>query len=61
MRFALDLIFLDAENRVTAVCTHVPPGRIRRGPRGTVAVLETVAGRVAPRDLPPGTPLRIES
>jgi uncharacterized protein len=43
MRFALDLVWLDAAGRVLAVDERVPPGRLRRH-RGAVAVVEVAAG-----------------
>jgi uncharacterized membrane protein (UPF0127 family) len=43
MRFALDLVWLDAEGRVLAVDEAVPPGRVR-GRREAVAVVEVAAG-----------------
>jgi hypothetical protein len=49
MRFALDLLFLDAEERVVAVHLAVPPGRLF-GHRRARAVLEIPAqgGEPAP-------------
>lgn len=43
MRFALDLVFLDAEGRPLALRRGVPPRRIA-GHRGAAAVLELPAG-----------------
>jgi uncharacterized protein len=43
MRFAIDLVWLDAEGRVLAVHERVPPGRFRWH-RGAVAVVEVAAG-----------------
>jgi uncharacterized protein len=43
MRFALDVVFLDAARRVVEVRHHVPPARVVRR-RGAAAVLETRAG-----------------
>lgn len=47
MRFALDVLFLDAQGRVVRVCRRVPPHRllIRGGPNA-VAALELPAGTV---------------
>lgn len=50
MRFALDLLFLDAEGNVVAVRRAVPPARLL-GRRGARAVLELPAapgGEIAP-------------
>jgi uncharacterized membrane protein (UPF0127 family) len=43
MRFALDLVWLDADGRVLAIDEAVPPGRVR-GRRDAAAVLEAPAG-----------------
>lgn len=44
MRFAIDVIFLDAEGRVTMVRRGVPPWRIVRGGRDARAAVEMTAG-----------------
>jgi uncharacterized membrane protein (UPF0127 family) len=46
MRFALDLVWLDAEGRVVAVTRGVPPRRMRSCRRGR-AVVEVPAGGAA--------------
>jgi uncharacterized membrane protein (UPF0127 family) len=46
MRFAIDLVFLDAELRVRAFCRRVQPWRISLAPPGTAFVLELPAGRI---------------
>jgi len=43
MRFAIDVVFLDAGERVLEVRHHLPPWRVARR-RGAAAVLETRAG-----------------
>src|SRR3954465_8962154 len=43
MRFAIDVVFLDAGGRVVRVASHVPPGR-GGSCRGPAAVVETAAG-----------------
>jgi uncharacterized membrane protein (UPF0127 family) len=43
MRFAIDVVFLDRDERVLEVRHHVAPGRVVRR-RGAAAVLETRAG-----------------
>ena len=43
MRFALDVVFLDARGRVLRVARGVPPRRVARCP-GAYAVLEARAG-----------------
>ena len=46
MRFAIDVVFLDATGRVVRVCRDVPPGRwMVRGGRDAVATLELAAGQ----------------
>ena len=52
MRFALDLVFLDARGRVVKRARGVPPGRIRWGGRRARATLEAQAGWLP--DLPDG-------
>ncbi len=61
MRFALDLIFLDREWRVTAVRRGVKPGRpMVCGGLGAVRVLESAAGALAFDQLAPGDQLVFE-
>jgi uncharacterized protein len=48
MRFALDLLFLDGEDRVIELRRAVPPGRVARCP-GADAVLELPTPCFAPR------------
>jgi uncharacterized membrane protein (UPF0127 family) len=50
MRFALDLIWLDADGRVLAIDEAVPPGRVRsRGDAAAVLEAPAGAGRLALR------------
>lgn len=52
MRFALDLVFLDGEGRVTRVVAAVSPGRLLvSGGRRARQVLEVAAGWLALDDL----------
>ncbi|MGI5868338.1 MAG: DUF192 domain-containing protein [Kiritimatiellia bacterium] len=53
MRFALDLVFLDAKNRVVKCVRNVRPGRIRWGGFRARATLEAQAGWLPA--LPTGT------
>lgn len=45
MRFALDLVFLDAQMRINRIARGVPPWRISLSPRHTSCVLELTSGR----------------
>ena len=44
MRIAIDVIFLDKQNKVLGFSDHVVPYRIRSAPKGTVKVLEIAQG-----------------
>jgi uncharacterized membrane protein (UPF0127 family) len=44
MQFAIDILFLDRQNRVLRVFPSVGPCRVRIGPRGTRSALELSAG-----------------
>jgi hypothetical protein len=44
MRFAIDVVFLDAQGHVLGVCPFVEPEQLVRGPRATRATLELAAG-----------------
>lgn len=44
MRFSIDVIFLDRENKVLGHADEVIPNRIRNAPRGTHKVLELAQG-----------------
>ncbi|MBA54655.1 MAG: hypothetical protein CMK89_09385 [Pseudomonadales bacterium] len=46
MRFTIDLVFLDRENRVLGTCSNVKPNRVRFAPRRTHSVLEIAEGNV---------------
>jgi len=46
MRYPLDLVFLDAENRVVATECSVAPGRISRKVRTASSILELPAGAI---------------
>jgi len=45
MRFAIDVLFLDAGLLVLGICPRLQPGRLSFAPRGTRSTLELVAGR----------------
>ncbi len=59
MRFPIDAVFLDREQRVTRVVEHMAPWRVAAS-RGARAVLELPAGEAARRGLRPGDLLRCE-
>lgn len=44
MRFTIDVVFLDRQNKVLGYADAVPPNRIRSAPRGTFKVLEIAEG-----------------
>lgn len=44
MRFVIDVVFLDRQNRVLGFADAVPPNRVRTAPRGTHKVLEISEG-----------------
>jgi uncharacterized membrane protein (UPF0127 family) len=53
MRFPIDVVFLDREQRVVAIAADVPPWRTR-GARGAKAVVELAAGEAFRRGLSEG-------
>ena len=59
MRFAIDVVFLDAERRVLRVVPDVRPWRTA-AVRKARAVLELAAGEAARVGMKPGTLLRLE-
>ena len=44
MRFAIDVMFMDHDNRITRTVPSLKPFRIAFGPRNTAGVLELCAG-----------------
>jgi hypothetical protein len=58
MRFPIDAVFLDRENRVLRVDAHLAPWRVA-GCRGSKAVVELPAGEAARVGLAPGDRLRL--
>jgi len=44
MRFPIDVVFIDDDNRITRVAPSLVPFRIAFGPRNTAGVLELPAG-----------------
>ena len=55
MKYPLDLVFLDRQNRVTRVCPNVPPNRLFVfGGRRAASVLETSCGWLPLSRLRPG-------
>ncbi len=57
MRFPIDVVFLDAHDRVVRIVRDLPPGRVARGGRGARAALELPVGWLAPEALAPGDQL----
>lgn len=60
VRFALDLLFLDAELRTVRVACHVPPGRWLVRASGAAHTLELGAGTLAGRSPKNGDGWRLE-
>jgi protein-S-isoprenylcysteine O-methyltransferase Ste14/uncharacterized membrane protein (UPF0127 family) len=60
MRYALDLVFVDRENRVVALEQRVTPGRISRKVAAAASVLELPAGAIERLALAEGARLAIE-
>jgi uncharacterized membrane protein (UPF0127 family) len=60
MRYALDLLFLDAHNRVLRSFSDFAPNRVSPLVRGAAAVLELPAGALADIEVGPGDQLSIE-
>jgi uncharacterized membrane protein (UPF0127 family) len=59
MRYAIDVVFLDAEHRVLAVVENLPPRAISPKVPGAVSVLELPVGTIARTGLVPGTRIDI--
>ncbi|MGI8631258.1 MAG: DUF192 domain-containing protein [Solirubrobacterales bacterium] len=59
MRFAIDVVFLDAGLRVVGICASVEPWRMA-GRRAATSVLELAAGEADRRDLRVGDTVRAE-
>lgn len=51
MKFAIDAVFLDADNRIVALCRDIPPNRATRVYAKAHAVLELPAGSIGPEAL----------
>ena len=61
MRYAIDVVFLDHQNQVTAVVANLKPRRARFAPRGTRSALELPAGAAAKQGLTRGDRLQFIS
>ena len=59
MRFAIDTVFLDSNQKVLAISSEVHPCQWRWAPQGTHSTLELVAGRNVQIGLKPGDELLI--
>jgi uncharacterized protein len=60
MRFAIDVVFLDGEQRITRIAHDLRPWRIASGGRGTKTALELPAGAAAASALAPGARLVVD-
>jgi uncharacterized protein len=60
MRFAIDVVFCDADLRVLSVAPEVPKWRMR-GQRGAKVAIELAAGEAARRGIAGGAQLRVVS
>lgn len=58
MRFPIDAAFLDREMRVLKVVRGLRPWQLAFAPKGTVCVLETATGALAP--VVPGQQLKLD-
>jgi uncharacterized membrane protein (UPF0127 family) len=54
MRYPIDVVFLDAEDRVVALYPALPPRRVTRLHRGARAALELPADTLGPTGTRPG-------
>ncbi len=57
MRFPIDVVFLDANDRVVRIVRRLPPWRVASGGRDAEAALELSAGWLAPDALARGDQL----
>ena len=57
MRFAIDVLFLDREQRVLAICHGLGPGRIAGAVPGATSCLELASGTARCHGLQPGDQL----
>jgi uncharacterized membrane protein (UPF0127 family) len=60
MRFPIDVVYLDAENRVLKVVDSMKPWRASLGGKGAKRVLEMLPGAAAAAGLGPGAVLDLE-
>ena len=61
MRYAIDVVFLDAAHRVVALVSQLEPGRISPKVRDATSVLELPAGTIGRTGLANGAHLEIEA
>jgi uncharacterized membrane protein (UPF0127 family) len=59
MRYAIDVVFLDGEQRVVAVVENLPPRAISPKVAIATSVLELPVGTIARTGLTPGTRIDI--
>jgi uncharacterized membrane protein (UPF0127 family) len=60
MRFPIDVVFLDRENRIVRISHDLRPWRIALGGRGAKSALELPAGSAAAAGLSPGATLVVD-
>ncbi len=60
MRFTIDVVWLDSENRILGVVENLKPWKTARGPVGTVHCLELAAGGVKRHNIEVGQNIRVE-
>ena len=59
MKFAIDVVFLDKQRRVVAICPAVEPGVLHKGSLKARSTLELPAGAAAAKHLEVGDSLQI--
>jgi uncharacterized protein len=61
MRYAIDVIYLNAESRIVALDLEMPPGRLGSLHPGTVSVVELPAGSLRQAQLKVGQTVHFEA
>lgn len=61
MRYAIDVVFVDADHRVVGLVSELRPGRVSPKFRDATSVLELPAGTIACTDLAIGAQLAISA
>lgn len=60
MRFAIDCVFVDKENRVVRIVDCIQPWRMARGGKGSYAVFELAAGAAQAHAIAVGDTLELQ-